>query len=210
MAAMKALKFFGIFLIVLGSLYVAKEEVYPRLVPKRLATVVEDGLYRSGRIHPDLLPRILEERGIDTIVALTYPVQDHEWQREEARIAEEMGIEIVRFPLLGNGTGDAESYLGALTRVNEELGQDRQVLVHCAAGTQRTGGFSFLYRTLVLGEAPEDAYREMRHFDFDPEDNPDLLPYLWEITPRVAEHLSLEELPEGYTDFFEINLPKSP
>lgn len=193
-------------LLVLGVIYVAVEEVYPRVVPKRFATLVDDGLYRSGRIHPDLLPKVLEEHGIDTIVALTYPVKDHEWQREEARIAEEMGINIVRYPLLGNGTGDTASYLGALSKVNEELGDGRQVLVHCAAGTQRTGGFSFLYRTLVLGDTPETAYEEMTRMDFDPVDNPDLLPYLWEITPEVANHLSMDSLPDDYSRFFEDQL----
>ena len=200
----------GAALLLAAAAYVANEEIKPRLFPKRFSPVIEDSLYRSGRIHPDLLPKVLREHGIDTIVTLTHEAQDHPWQKEEKRIAEELGVDIVRFPLQGNGTGDPASYQGALGRIHEELGSGRQVLVHCAAGAQRTGGAVFLYRTLVLGESPESAYADMVRHDFDPVDNPALLPYLRDITPQVRESLGDADitgvgrpLPAAYTEFFD-------
>ncbi|MBL6690312.1 MAG: hypothetical protein ISP91_07965 [Pseudomonadales bacterium] len=208
---LRALKYAAIFTIIIGGLYVANEEVKPRLFPKRFAAVIDDGFYRSGRIHPDILPGILQDHSIDTIVALTYPVDGHPWQMEEARIANELDIDIVRFPLGGNGTGDPESYVGALSRIHRELEDGKKLLLHCAAGTQRTGGVTFMYRTLVLGQDPELAYQEMQKFDFSTHDNPNLLPFLWEITPTVMAHLKqqgigLSEVPDEYNTFFKKHL----
>ena len=46
-----------------------------------------------------------------------------------------------------------------------------------------------LYQTLVLQQSKDDAYEEMRHYDFDPERNAALLPYLGGILPEVVDAL---------------------
>ncbi|MDA0791196.1 MAG: hypothetical protein O2780_17275 [Proteobacteria bacterium] len=168
------------------------EFVKPRIFPKRFGVVIEDSLYRSGRIHPDLLKSVLEKHRIDTIVTLTVEVEGHEFQTAERAIADELGIEIARFPLAGDGTGDMVSYIGAIKKIDAELDQGRRVLVHCAAGTQRTGGVLFLYETLIGEVAPATAFAEMQRYDFDPVDNPRLLPYLEQILPGVTRGLARE------------------
>ncbi len=171
----------------LGALFY--EYVKPRIFPKRFGAVIEDSLYRSGRIHPDLLPKVIEDYQIDTIVTLTRDVSTVEYQPIERAIASQMDVDLVRFPLDGNGTGDVASYIGALRRIYDELSEGRRVLVHCAAGSQRTGGVMFLYQTLVLQQSKGDAYEEMLHYDFDPERNAALLPYLGGILPEVVDAL---------------------
>ena len=56
-----------------GAWFAWKNLLAPRLIAKRFGVVVEHELYRSGRIHPSLLPKVLDQYGIDDIVALTYP-----------------------------------------------------------------------------------------------------------------------------------------
>ncbi|HAK53618.1 MAG TPA: hypothetical protein DCM54_17205 [Gammaproteobacteria bacterium] len=177
---------------VVGFLVIAalfNEFVKPRIFPKRFGAVIEDSLFRSGRIHPDLLPSVIEDHQIDTIVTLTRDVSTVEYQPIERAITSEMGVDLVRFPLDGNGTGEVSSYIGALTHIYDELGEGRRVLVHCAAGSQRTGGVMFLYQTLVLQKSEGDAYKEMIDYDFDPERNAALLPYLVDILPEVVDAL---------------------
>jgi len=166
------------------------EFVKPRVFPKKFGVVIEDSLYRSGRIHESLLPKVLKDYEIDTIVTLTHAIDTIEWQQEEQRIAKELNVELIRFPLRGDGTGDVTSYVEALRAINKELGNDRRVLVHCAAGTERTGGAVFLYRTLFMGQAQEDAYAEMRDYGFNPERNIALLPYLVDGLPIIVAGLS--------------------
>jgi protein tyrosine phosphatase len=166
------------------------EFVKPRVFPKKFGVVIEDSLYRSGRIHESLLPKILKDYEIDTIVTLTHAIDTIEWQQAERRIAKELNVELIRFPLRGDGTGDITSYIEALRAINKELGNDRRVLVHCAAGTERTGGAVFLYRTLFLGQAQADAFAEMRDYGFNPERNIALLPYLVDGLPIIVAGLA--------------------
>jgi protein tyrosine/serine phosphatase len=155
-----------------------KELLGPRLIPKRFGTVIDNTLYRSGRIHPTLLPKVLDKYGIDDIVALTYASNAPEYQELEQRLATERGIRLERFPLAGNGTGDPAHVVGALVAIHDAVARGEQVLVQCAAGTERTGGVIYLYRTLVLGESPEDAYAELLGYGHRPARNPKLEAFL--------------------------------
>ena len=155
-----------------------KELLAPRLIPKRFGTVIDNALYRSGRIHPTLLPNVLDKYGIDDIVTLTYAENAPKYQQLEQRLADERGIRLQRFPLEGNGTGDPAQVVGALVAIHDAIAQGHQVLVQCAAGTERTGEVVYLYRTLVLGESPDDAYAELLGYGHRPARNPKLEAFL--------------------------------
>ena len=182
-------RWIAVFMALIVVIALLDEFVKPRLFPKRFGVVIEDSLFRSGRIHYSLLPSVLAENQIDSIVTLTHEVPSKEYQTYERTIAESMGVNLVRFPLDGNGTGNVSSYIGALKYVYDELSKDRRVLVHCAAGSERTGGFMFFYQTLILKQNEKDVYTEMLKYKFDPERNLALLPYLEETLPDVVDAL---------------------
>ena len=182
-------RWIAVFMVLIVVIALLDEFVKPRLFPKRFGVVIEDSLFRSGRIHYSLLPTVLAENQIDSIVTLTHEVPSKEYQTYERNIAESMGVNLVRFPLDGNGTGNVASYIGALKYVYDELSKDRRVLVHCAAGSERTGGFMFFYQTLILKQNEKDVYTEMLKYKFDPERNLALLPYLEDTLPDVADAL---------------------
>ncbi len=50
--------------------------------------------------------------------------------------------------------------------------------MQCAAGSERTGEVIYLYRTLVLGESPDDAYAELLRYGHRPGRNPKLEAFL--------------------------------
>jgi protein-tyrosine phosphatase len=120
--------------------------------PRNFGAIEEGILYRSGRIHPKLLPKVLRDHEIKYIANLinTYPPED--------AIAERMGIRVFRMETLkGDGTGDINDYARAITVMVKGKQKGHPVLVHCAAGTQRAGGVTATYRILVEGVRDNDA-----------------------------------------------------
>jgi protein tyrosine/serine phosphatase len=178
-----------------------------RLVPRRFAVVEEGSVYRSGQLSRHLVRDVLEEHGIRTVVDLTSPVPGDPDQEAEARTLAELGVAWRRFPLAGNGTGDPEHYVLAIEAVEEARRGKRPVLVHCTAGSQRTGGVLACWRTLVLGWPVDRAVEEMRRHGFREDRNPALLPFLNEHLDRIAEGLRergvIERAPEPLPRFPE-------
>lgn len=188
--------------IVLGVLW--KELFHYRVFPKRFG-VVEPGLiYRSGQIHPDLIADVLQDNNIQVVVDLQYFEEKPGILAEQAAI-DDLGLTRFRFPLDGNGTGDIESYVSAITALSESVSRGEAVLVHCAAGTQRTGGVIASYRTLVQGVPAEVAVAEMEKYKWDRVDDRILLEYLDEhigvLAARLVETGVLSEVPETLPRF---------
>src|SRR4051812_2861040 len=90
--------------VLVGAWFAWKDVVSPRVFPKRFGVVVDHALYRAGRIHPALLPKLIATYGIDDVIALTFAPNAPEYVELEASLAKD-GIHVLRFPLLGNGTG---------------------------------------------------------------------------------------------------------
>ena len=176
------------------SLYILIEEVRPRVFPKRFGEVVEHEIFRSGRIHEDIYSYVLRDNEIDVIISFTEKKPNHDWQRHELEIAKDLGIPIYRFPLKGDGTGNPAEYQKALVKLRQEENAGRKILLHCAAGTNRTGGAVFLYRTIFEGFTDNKAISEMKEYDFSLNDNGHLIPYLQNIRPSVEFALRKEGL----------------
>jgi len=72
-------------------------------------------------------------------------------------------------------------------------------LVHCAAGTQRTGGVVACYRLLFENANPDDVVEELKHYEWDPKGDMELIHYLNthlpEIARRLAERGVLDRIP---------------
>ncbi len=149
-----------------------------RLVAKRWGVVVPGAVYRSGQISETLIKPTLEKNGIRVVVDLTGPEAGSPRQEAENRACEELGVEHLRFPLKGDGTGNITNYALALSAVLKAQAERKPVLVHCAAGSQRTGAAIYFYRTLILREPADAAFAEMRRFDMRPKHDRALLGYI--------------------------------
>jgi len=171
-----------------------------RLIPKRWAAIPGHNLYRSGQLSASLVKKTLASHGIKVIVALTGDEPQNKDQQAENQAAAELGIELRRFPLDGYGTGDINQYAGALATILEAERQGQPVLIHCAAGVQRTGGVIAFYRLLIDKEPPAQVVQELRRHGWSPRQNPKLLPYLNENLGRLATLLHdqglLDQVPD--------------
>jgi protein tyrosine/serine phosphatase len=136
-----------------------------RQFPKRFATVVDGRLYRSGSVTPGQLERLSRQKGIRTVLSLLDPAAPESVAEKEA--AEQLGLRWCNVPLRGNGDSTpAEREL--IKAVLFDPG-NAPLLVHCAAGTNRTGLAIGMYRLREQGWALEQVMEEMYAFDFEDE-----------------------------------------
>ncbi|HVW02471.1 MAG TPA: tyrosine-protein phosphatase [Planctomycetaceae bacterium] len=170
-----------------------------RFIPKRWGTVKAGQIYRSGQLSRWVVEKTLARHRISVIVDMCTE-QPHDLdQRAELAAAEKLQIDHLWFPLAGDGTGDIHEYAGALKALTEAVAADRPVLVHCAAGADRTGGVIAGYRMLIQHRSPEEAYAEMLSYGWDPRRNRKLVDYLnshmSELVDLLVENGTLTERP---------------
>lgn len=152
--------------------------------------VVEPGLvYRSGRLPLNRAQAVLAENRICVLIDLTEPSPENRFQPKEREAAAALGIEYYNFPLRGDGTGDIKNYALAIATLHQARASGKTVLIHCAAGAQRTGGVVAAYRVLVEGRSPEAARAELERYGWKPGKDRMLLIYLNRNMARLAEQL---------------------
>lgn len=175
-----------------------------QLFPKRFGVVEAGRVYRSGQISARLIRQTLAENHIAVVVDLTEdnPIDPDEGVDEaaEQKAIADLGIERRQHVLLADGTGDVVVYAAAVKSVVDAVAQGKPVLVHCAAGSQRTGGVIALYRLLVQQKDPAEVMREMQAFKYSASYSPRLLEYLNGNMSRLAEELvrngAIERVPD--------------
>jgi hypothetical protein len=153
-----------------GARWFWNQAAKDRVIPKAWATVEEGRIYRSGQLSSSLVGQMLARHQIKVIVALTKEVPHDRDQEVEKKAAEELGIELLRFPLNDDGTGDIHQYVEAVAAVVEAKRQGKPVLVRDAADVRRTGGVIACYRLLVEGRPPAYVLNEMRRHGWKPKD----------------------------------------
>jgi protein tyrosine/serine phosphatase len=152
---------------------------------------VQDGLiYRSGRIHPRLIDGVLEEHAIEVVVNLAARGEVNDAMRAERDAVGRRGLRLVELDGLdGSGIGDLENYVTALTEMAAARREQRPILVHCAAGTQRTGAAVGWFRMLFDGWSGADAYDEYMSYRYYRPDSGKLERYMNRHVQRLVERL---------------------
>ena len=165
-----------------------------RIVPKRWGAIEEGALYRSGQLPAPLLRRVLARHGIRVVVDMTSIEPDNVKQAAESRLLAELQITLVRCPLNGDGTGDPIEYARALTALVHARRDGEPALVHCQAGSQRTGGVVAAYRLLFEKRPPEAVRAELRRYGWRPGRDRVLTDYLDAHLPEIAALLAADRI----------------
>jgi protein tyrosine/serine phosphatase len=183
-----------------GGVLGSKAVLERHFIAKRFGVVEQGRIYRSGQIAAPLIKKILLTNNIRVIVDLTGEDAVDSDQQGEKKAAAQLGVEIKRYPLRGNGTGDVNNYARAIIAIADAEKNKLPVLVHCAAGAQRTGGVIAAYRLLVQKKDPVFTFNEMKRYGWSPKDNPALLPYLNENMAAIAMMLKQAGVIEGFSE----------
>jgi len=191
-------------LLLVGTIWLWEDVVEDRVIPKRFGVVKEGQIYRSGQLSSSLVKRILLKYKIGVIVSLSGDSSGDVDKDAERQAAAELGIERLIFPLSGNGTGDINNYAKAVAAICEAQKKQKPVLVHCAAGAQRTGGVIAAYRLLVEKENAPFVLAEMMRYGWNPKRNVYLLPYLNSHMEELA--MLLQQM--GVIDHVPPSLPQ--
>lgn len=187
-------------LVIGGGVYLWEEHLKDRVIPRRWGVVEPGKIYRSGQLSASLVRDTLEKNNIDVVISLLKKERSSPDARAETEAVRELGIERVDLPLNGDGTGLLLHYAKAIQRMVTATAEGKAVLVHCGAGTQRTGGVVAAYRLLVQGKEPALAYEEMRQYDWDPERDAAVLDYvnsnMGELARMLVEMEVIDRVPD--------------
>lgn len=184
------------FLRAIGEL---RERFTERLLVKRWGIVVPGLIYRSGQLSTGVIERMLRKHGIRVIINLRGRRGSSPEHVREAEVARALNIRLVSLPLKGDGTGELQQYCRAIQHMAAAERDRSPLLVHCAAGAQRTGGVVAAYRLLVQKAPPELVYDEMRRYGWKP-DNTALLDYLNDNMAELAHMLAAAEVIDAVPD----------
>jgi protein tyrosine phosphatase (PTP) superfamily phosphohydrolase (DUF442 family) len=176
------------------------EQAPRRFIPRNLGVVEAGKLYRSGQIHRDLLPSVIQDKKIKAIICLTYDPGKPDFDAEPAT-ARRLGVDhTVIKGLNGKGLGEIKLYADALRAMKDAVDAGKPVLVHCAAGAQRTGAAFTFWKLLIEGASVEEAQKHLYAHGHDPDDNDKLIPYINAHMKELAELLvgngTISKLPD--------------
>jgi hypothetical protein len=182
---------FALLLAALAGGYAWWRDGGKRLFQPRNWGVVEEGwLYRSGQIHPRLIEGVLREHGIDLVIDLSRDDPRSDTSRAENEAVSRLGIRKADlWGLNGHGVGRFEAYPEALEEIARAREAGLRVLVHCSAGSERTGGTIALYRMLYQGWSGQDAYAEYLTYRNRPPERDRLVGFLNRNMPDLVARL---------------------
>lgn len=192
------LKRFLVVCVIIGvSVLIWEEFLEDRLVAKRWGVVEPGKIYRSGQISSHLIEPMLRENKIEKVIALNGSDLKKPYLKTEVETARKLKIDHQVLYLIGDGTGNVEDYAEAVAEIMRCEKAGKPVLVHCAAGAQRTGGVVAAYRMLVQKKTPDEAYQELLQYNWKPHKDQALLDYL---NQNLA---TLSKLLEQKIDWYE-------
>ncbi|MFN7395387.1 MAG: fused DSP-PTPase phosphatase/NAD kinase-like protein [bacterium] len=171
-------------LVFLGA-WTARYNFRDNLVPRNFGVVDEGVLYRAGRLTPAQTKALVERHKIKTIIDLGAYRAGSTDERNAQRTAEALGVARFTFTLQGDGSGDPNDYAQALRIIAKP--EFQPVLVHCAAGAQRTSACVVFYREIVQGRGIEESLPEALRYKHDPAKNPVLEPYIRQWHAAIAK-----------------------
>ncbi|MGD9693035.1 MAG: tyrosine-protein phosphatase [Phycisphaerales bacterium] len=152
---------------------------------KNFGTVTQGKIYRMGRTTPAGLERLVREKQIKTVIDFGSDPEGTPEDTREAETCRALGVDRVVLRLEGDGTGDPNRYVEALRVMTDPSRQP--VLVHCGAGSQRTGAATILYRHFIEGKPILEVYPEAWEYRHKPGKDWRMLAYLADWSDEIGE-----------------------
>lgn len=160
---------------VTGGLF-ARFAIRDNVFPRNFGVVEPGHIYRAGRLTPAAMQQVVKANAIKTVIDLGAYEPNSQDARLAADTAKALGVTLHNFKLNGDGTGNPDYYVEALRILADPA--THPVLVHCAAGSQRTSACIMFYRKIYQDVPFDQSISEAIEHDHDPADNTKLRPYI--------------------------------
>ena len=142
-------------------------------------TVQAGVLYRSGQPRGEAWDRLAGDFRIRTVISLRERNPEADWSREEEQACSRLGLRLIRIPIESRDRISQEPWTTFLQTVTDPA--DWPVLVHCEAGSARTGYLVAGYRIAVQGWSVKNALTEAQAHHWDTASHPDQVAFLEEL-----------------------------
>lgn len=162
--------------LIASAVWVFRFAVRDNVWPRNFGVVEAGKVYRAGRLTPTATATLVREHSIKTIIDLGAYEGDASREKIAADTARALGVTRHVFTLDGDGTGHPMGYVEALRLMSDPANQP--VLVHCAAGAQRTSVCVMLYEKIYHAVPLEQGLEAAAEHKHDPAKNPKLWPYV--------------------------------
>lgn len=124
-------------------------------------TVIEDELYRSAQPNAAQLASYVRLHGIKTIINLRGEDAGAAWYESELATARRLGVEHIDYRMSASRKltpARADEMVAIMAAAS------KPILVHCQAGSDRTGLVSALYSYRVAGRSEDWSERQLSFF----------------------------------------------
>jgi len=154
---------------------------------------VDERLYRGGAPNEEGV-EYLHEAGVKTVISL----QGKSDARDEIEAqATRLGMEYMTLPMSVYTRPTDDQILSFIDTVLTPAKQP--VFVHCASGRDRTGTVVAVYRTVVYGWGPKEAYNEAKKYGFWPYKGDNVLKnYIHQLRDKELFYERAKELMDRY------------
>ncbi|MEM9082087.1 MAG: tyrosine-protein phosphatase [Planctomycetota bacterium] len=184
----------GVFIGVV--IYVWEEHLEDQIVPRNFGVVEPGHIYRAGRQTPRTLTAIINKYDIRTLVDMGGYPEDSEREATMTQVAIDLGVEHHEIRLDGHGIGNPNAFVDVLELINDE--SKHPILVHCAAGSERTGACIAMYRHIQQDLPLADAMEESTQFKHEPDDNPRMFLFVGQWHTAIKRSLETGEWIAGF------------
>jgi protein tyrosine/serine phosphatase len=117
--------------------------------------IVDPGaVYRSQQLKSDELQTTINQLKIKTIINLRGENPDQDWFKNEKKIADENGVQLVNISMSAKRLPHRKDLLKLLDTFRDA---SRPILIHCKAGVDRTGEASALYQMIYMHYSKAEA-----------------------------------------------------
>lgn len=120
---------------------------------------VDDHYYRGSQPDQEQLAQ-LKHLGIKTVIDLR-----EDYKKAEETWVRDLGMNFFRIPLKTRVAATEEQTTYFLNLISDPA--NWPVYVHCKGGRHRTGAMTGIYRITHDGWTADEAYREMKKYDFE-------------------------------------------
>lgn len=120
---------------------------------------IESGvIYRSGQLSGDQFVDRIRANGIRTIINLRGNNAGRSWYDDEVKASVATGVTHIDFPI-SSGRQLTDDQIAQLT--DHLRNAVRPILIHCEAGSDRTGLAAALYELVIAGRSAAEASQQL-------------------------------------------------